>query len=165
MKHSFTFLVIGLLITLIYFTMLSNDLGQAPDISVKSTHGETFNLNHPKKPVLVTFWATSCTRCIKDMAELAKMKHALGDRFELLAISMQGDLSEHVTQFIKRHHYPFLFIMDHEGTLAKAFDNTLIPPTHFLIAPNGDIVYHTVEKPNITQLAKHIKQSNPNYDR
>ncbi len=161
MKNIFGFLVIGLLATLLYLTVFSDGLGKGPDITVKNAQGETFNLSKPMKPVLVNFWATSCPGCIKEMPHLAEMKHALGNRFELVAISMDYDPTEQVTKFIKANNYPFIFIMDTDGQIAKAFGDVLLTPTSFLIAPNGKIVYQVVGELHFENVTERIKQLSP----
>jgi len=161
MKNFFGILVVGLLAALLYLTVFSDGLGKAPDIAIKNNQGETFNLNKPMKPVLVTFWATSCPGCIKEMPHLTEMKHALGDRFEIVAVSMNYDPAEQVTKFIKANNYPFIFVMDTDGEIAKAFGEVLLTPTSFLIAPNGKIVYRVTGEVHFDQVTERIKQLSP----
>jgi len=157
----FGLFVVGLLATLLYLTVFSDGLGKAPEITVTGTQGQSINLNKPMKPVLVNFWATSCPGCIKEMPDLAKMKQTLGDRFELVAISMDYDPTEQVEKFIKANPYPFTFVMDTDGKLAKAFGDILLTPTSFLIAPNGKIVYQQVGEVQFEMVTERIKQLSP----
>lgn len=157
----FGLFVVGLLSTLLYLTVFSDGLGKAPEITVTGTQGQSINLNKPMKPVLVNFWATSCPGCIKEMPDLAKMKQTLGDRFELVAISMDYDPTEQVEKFIKANPYPFTFVMDTDGKLAKAFGDILLTPTSFLIAPNGKIVYQQVGEVQFEMVTERIKQLSP----
>ncbi|MDG6773292.1 TlpA disulfide reductase family protein [Thiomicrorhabdus sp. ZW0627] len=158
----FGLLVIVLLSTLLYFTVFSDGLGKAPAVTVKNTQGESIDLSHPKKPVLVNFWATSCPGCIAEMPHLAKMKQELGDRFELVAISMQYDPASQVQKFIQSNPYPFIFVMDTDGKLSKAFGEVLLTPTSFLIAPNGNIVYQQIGEVQFDIVSERIKQMSPN---
>lgn len=157
----FGVLVIGLLATLLYFTIFSDGLGKGPDITIETAQGQSINLSKPMKPILVNFWATSCPGCIKEMPDLAKMKLALGDRFELVAVSMDYDPAEQVQNFIKNNPYPFIFKMDTDGAIAKAFGNILLTPTSFLIAPNGKIVYKHIGEVHFDLVAERIKQLSP----
>jgi thiol-disulfide isomerase/thioredoxin len=153
--------VIGLLATLLYFTVFADGLGKGPDITIEAKDGQSFNLSKPMKPILVNFWATSCPGCIKEMPDLAKMKLALGNRFELVAISMDYDPAEQVQNFIKSNPYPFIFKMDTDGSIAKAFGDILLTPTSFLIAPNGKIVYKQIGEVQFDLVAKRIKEMSP----
>ena len=157
----FGLFVVGLLSTLLYFTVFAEGLGQAPNVTVTGTQGQTIQLNKPMKPVLVNFWATSCPGCIKEMPHLAKMKQSLGDRFELVAISMDYDPAKQVEKFIKANPYPFTFVMDTDGNLAKAFGDVLLTPTSFLIAPNGKIVYRQIGEVQFDMVTERIKQMSP----
>ena len=159
----FGLFVILLLGALLYITVFSDGLGKAPPISVTSSQGETIVLNKPMKPVLVNFWATSCPGCIKEMPELAKMKQALGDRFEVVAVSMDYDPINQVEKFIKANPYPFTFVMDTDGEIAKAFGEIQLTPTNILIAPNGSIKLFKVGEPDFDNLAEMIKKMSPQF--
>ncbi len=56
----FGLLVVVLIGTLLYLTVFSDGLGKAPDITVKTAQGDTLQLSKPLKPILVSFWATTC---------------------------------------------------------------------------------------------------------
>lgn len=157
----FGVIVVVLLGTLLYFTVFSDGLGQAPNVSVKSASGKTIELSKPMKPILVNFWATSCPGCIKEMPHFEEMKQALGDRFELVAVSMDYDPAEQVEKFIKANPYPFTFIMDTDGQIAKAFGDIVLTPTSFLIAPNGKIVYKEIGEVKFDLVSERIKQLSP----
>jgi peroxiredoxin len=153
--------VVALLGTLLYLTVFSDGLGQAPDVTVTTASGETIQLSKPMKPVLVNFWATSCPSCIKEMPYLAKMKQSLGDRFELVAVSMEYDPVKQVEKFIKANPFPFTFVMDTDGKIAKAFGDIQLTPTSFLIAPNGKIVYRQIGEVKFALVTERIKKMSP----
>ncbi|MBO1924234.1 MULTISPECIES: TlpA disulfide reductase family protein [Thiomicrorhabdus] len=159
----FGVVVIGLLATLVYVTVFSDGLGKAPEVMVTNNQGEEIALNKPKKPVLVNFWATSCPSCIQEMPDMAKMKQELGDRFELIAISMEYDPQEQVQKFVQANPYPFVFVMDKDGKIAKSFGDVLLTPTSFLIAPNGKIVYKQVGELHFADVTERIKQMSPQF--
>jgi thiol-disulfide isomerase/thioredoxin len=156
----FGLLVVLLLGTLLYLTVFSDGLGQAPNIKV-TVQEQQIDLSKPLKPVLVNFWATSCPGCVAEMPHLAAMKKELGDRFELVAISMDYDPKEQVEKFIAANDYPFVFVMDSDGKIAKDFGDILLTPTSFLIAPNGKIVYQKIGDIDFAQVEERIKQMSP----
>lgn len=159
----FGLVVFALLAALIYATVFSDGLGNAPEVKVTTSQGQEITLSKPMKPVLVNFWATSCPGCIEEMPALAEMKQELGDRFELVAISMDYDPQEQVKKFIQANPYPFSFVMDTDGKIAKAFGDVLLTPTSFLIAPNGKIVYQQVGEVHFAQVTERIKQMSPQF--
>jgi len=156
----FGFLVIILLGTLLYVTVFGLEK-KAPELQIQTASNETLALNRPMKPVLVNFWATSCPGCIAEMPELAKMKRKFGDKFELVAISMDYDPPEQVKKFISKNNFPFSFVMDSQGEMAKAFGGVLLTPTSFLIAPNGNIVYQKVGEVDFALVTKRIQNMTP----
>lgn len=155
-------LVVALLATLLYFTVFTDGLGQAPKINI-ITENQQIDLSKPLKPILVNFWATSCPGCIAEMPHLSEMKQRLGERFELVAISMDYDPTEQVQKFIASNNYPFIFVMDTDGKMAKDFGDILLTPTSFLIAPNGKIVYQKIGEVDFSQVEERIKQMSPQF--
>uniref|UniRef100_Q31FB2 Thioredoxin-like protein n=1 Tax=Hydrogenovibrio crunogenus (strain DSM 25203 / XCL-2) TaxID=317025 RepID=Q31FB2_HYDCU len=157
----FGILVLVLLGTLLYLTVFSEGLGKAPDITVKTAQGESIQLNKSMKPVLVNFWATTCPGCIAEMPHLAQMKRKFGDKFELVAVSMNYDPAEQVQKFIAKNPYPFSFVQDSDGKIAEAFGGVLLTPTSFLIAPNGNIVYQKIGEVDFDIVTERIKKMTP----
>lgn len=157
----FGLLVIALLGTLLYLTVFSDSLGKGPEITVKTASGESLALNLPKKPVLVNFWATTCPGCIAEMPHLATMKNKFGDKFELVAVSMDYDPAEQVQKFIAKNRYPFSFVMDTDGKIAEAFGGVMLTPTSFLIAPNGNIVYQKIGEVDFELVTDKVQKMMP----
>jgi len=155
----FGVIVVVLLGTLLYLTVFSDGLGKAPNITVNTSQNAPLNLTKPMKPVLVNFWATTCPGCIAEMPHLAEMKNKFGDKFEIVAVSMDYDPADQVQRFLAKNPFPFSFVMDTDGEIAKAFGGVLLTPTSFLIAPNGNIVYRVigeVEFEKVTQMVTNM---------
>lgn len=162
-RNFFSILVIALLGALLYFTVFSDGLGKAPAVTVKTSDNQSIDLSYPKKPILVNFWATSCPGCIAEMPALAEIKKRLGDRFNLVAVSMNYDPAKQVQNFINKNPYPFDFVMDTDGKIAEAFGGVLLTPTSFLIAPNGNIVYQKIGEVDFALVEERIKQMSPQF--
>ena len=95
------------------------------------------------------------------MPHLAEIKNKFGDRFEMVAVSMDYDPAEQVKTFIKKNPYPFIFVSDTNGDIAKAFGDILLTPTSFLIAPNGNIVYKQVGEVKFDLVTERIEKMSP----
>lgn len=161
MQQSFAKFVLSFAILALALIASGCDGNKAPKLEVALNSGETINLNLPKKPILVNFWATSCPGCIAEMPHLTQLKNELGDRFEILAISMDYDPVEQVDAFIKANNYPFNFIKDLDGGYSQAFGGIKLTPTNFLVAPNGNIVYQKIGDPDFAFLKRRIEQLSP----
>jgi peroxiredoxin len=104
-------------------------------VTLRSMHG---------RPVLVSFWATTCQPCIEELPDLIRLYnawHALG--FELIAVAMPYDPPALVQEFAQRRGLPYSVALDVQGKLTTAFGGVPYVPAAFIIAPNGNIVLNS----------------------
>jgi len=117
-------------------------------INLASLHG---------RPVLVTFWATSCPGCIKEMPHLIELYHELAPKgFEIIGIAMPYDQPNHVLEMQKQKQIPYPIVWDGVGEATRAFGSVTLTPTHFLIDPQGQIVQHKIGELDIKLLRARI---------
>ncbi len=119
---------------------------QAPDVAFSLLDGRTLPLAELRgRPVLVSFWATTCRTCVEEMPDLVALYQALRARgFELIAVAMPYDPPSQVQEFARARELPFPIALDVQGQVTAAFADVHATPTAFLIDPAGDIVYrHT----------------------
>lgn len=98
------------------------------------------------KPAIVTFWATWCGPCQKEMPALASLYttwHPKG--LELVAISVDKDASKLQT-WLGAHTMPFLIGKDPAGELMHTFPNRGLPTTLW-IKKDGTIRLRTTGLP------------------
>ena len=115
----------------------------APDLSLKVlTTGKQINLKDYKgRPVLITFWATSCPGCIKEMPHLIELYNDLAPKgLEIIGIAMSYDRPDHVLEMQKRKNIPYPVVYDSVNEASHAFGGVRLTPTSFLINPQGQIV-------------------------
>lgn len=134
--------VIALVGILAYVWFTPSGLKQAPTIEVTTLDGKTLSLESLRgKPVLVTFWATTCPSCIKEMPHLVELYNELGPQgFELIALAMSYDPEKQVREMVKLKQLPYTVALDSDGSASKAFGDVKLTPTTFLINPEGRIV-------------------------
>jgi len=59
-------LVVGFIVSIAWLWLSPSGISQAPDIKFTITDGSIIDLKELQgKPVLVTFWATSCIGCVR----------------------------------------------------------------------------------------------------
>lgn len=116
----------------------------APDISFALLDGRTLALGDLRgRPVLVNFWATTCSVCVAEMPDLVALYQELRPLgFELIAVAMPYDPPSHVQDFVRRHELPFPIALDVQGQATAAFNDVRYTPTAYLIDRTGEIVYH-----------------------
>lgn len=97
------------------------------------------------RPVLVTFWATSCPGCIAEMPHLIKLYQELAPKgFEMIGVAMSYDKPDNVLEMQKQKNIPYPIVWDGIGKISQAFGTVTLTPTHFLIDPQGEIVQHKI---------------------
>ena len=140
---------------------------KAPEISFKLLDGRSIELKSLQgKPVLITFWATSCPGCIKEMPHLVELYNELHSKgFELIAIAMPYDRPDHVVEMVKRKGLPYPVAIDIEGKAVAAFGNVQLTPTSFLIDPAGQIVKQKIGEMDMTHLHEQIVSMLPAHNK
>lgn len=120
--------------------LLSRDF--APDVTFINLQGRTIALKSLQgHPVLVTFWASDCKSCIKeipDLVALYRQYQPLG--LEIIAVAMAYDPPSHVVAISETLHLPYPVALDLKSEHALAFGDVNLTPTTFLINPKGRIV-------------------------
>ena len=137
----------------------SQGISTAPDVTFKYiVDGRQVNLKQLKKrPVLVTFWATSCPGCMREMPHLISLYNALSAQgLEIVGVAMSYDPPDRVLALARDRNIPYPISLDIDGAIAHAFDDVLVTPTSFLIAPDGRIIAHTVGELNMEKLHRQI---------
>lgn len=135
-------LVLALLITAAVFWASKSQSLQAPDVSLLTITGQTLRLSSFKgKPVIVTFWATDCAACVKEIPDLIDLYHDYHDKgFEIIAIAMYYDPPNHVVEMSKAKQIPYHVALDLRAEHAQAFGEVRLTPTTFVIDADGVIV-------------------------
>ena len=74
------------------------------------------------------------------MPELEALYRRFSRRgFELIAVAMPWDPPDAVVRLARARALPYPVALDVDGTIARAFGEVSVTPTHFLIGPDGDI--------------------------
>ena len=137
-----TLFAILILSSIAYLWVTPSGAQQAPNITLQLTDGKKLKLDSLRgKPVLITFWATSCPGCIKEMPHLIELYqelHAKG--LEIIGIAMPYDRPDYVMEMITRKKVPYLIAYDLKSDAIQAFGNVSLTPTTFLIDDQGKIV-------------------------
>lgn len=143
---------------LAFLWLSPSGLKEAPAIALTTLNGRQVQLSELRgHPVLVTFWATSCPGCVKEMPHLAELYRELNPKgFQIVALAMQYDPPEQVREMAARRELPYLVALDSSGEAARAFGDVRLTPTHFLIDPEGRIVQQKLGELDMAQLRTRI---------
>jgi peroxiredoxin len=127
---------------------------RAPDVAFSTLQGETFRTADLRgKVVLVNFWATTCTSCIKEMPALKATQEKFEARgYQTVAVAMDYDPPAQVAAFVERNPLPFTFVLDRDGSVARSFDGVRLTPTTFILNKRGEIVQKLLGEPKLDAL-------------
>ena len=141
-----------------YLWFSPSGLKIAPSVELTTISGEKLNLDTLKgKPVLVTFWATSCSGCIKEMPHLVELHQKYAAQgLTIIGISMPYDRPDHVMKLAQQKKLPYIIAMDINKQATIAFGDIRLTPTTFLIDPNGIIVKHKIGELNMPIVEQQI---------
>lgn len=126
----------------------------APEVTFTTLQGERLRTADLRgQVVLVNFWATTCTSCIKEMPALIQTHEKFASRgYRTIAVAMDYDPPAQVKAYVARSQLPFTVALDTRGEVAQAFDGVRLTPTSYLIDKRGRIVHKYLGEPDFEQL-------------
>jgi len=131
---------------------------KAPNFVAKNLSGKKVELREVlgDGPVLISFWATWCKPCIKELNELQKVYEKYRKKgFEILAIDVDGPRSRSkVKPMVKGLKWEFPVLWDKTKDIYRKYHVLGIPHT-VLIDKSGKIRYtHTTYRPGDEEVIK-----------
>jgi peroxiredoxin len=153
-----TLCAVAIMATLAYLWLAPVALKTAPDIGLMTLDGKELQLaSLHGRPVLVTFWATTCNSCVSEIPHLIGLYDELAPQgLEIIGIAMDYDPPNRVLALRKARNIPYPVALDIQADAARAFGNVRLTPTSFLIGPDGRITYQHTGEMNIAALRKDI---------
>ena len=120
---------------------------QLPILIVNDTSFQKVKLSDViDKPTLITFWATWCGPCLKEMPFFQKLVDKHGGKFQVVAVATSEQNISAATGFIKKHpEYKFTFMLDPDAdreisVMKKALGGVEGLPTNLLVDRGGKII-------------------------
>lgn len=112
----------------------------APDFNLSDATGKTVKLsNYKDKHILLTFWASWCGPCLKEIPTLLKIKDKYAtDKLEIIAINLDGD-STAFAKAVQKYKMQWTHIFGNKD-LRDTYGVMGIPEV-FLINKSGEIIY------------------------
>ena len=150
MKKIVFILILNLLLTGIIFSQ--EDSNNLPSVDIKTLTGETFNTAGISNngPVFISFWATWCKPCIKELIAIDEnyidWQEETG--LKVYAISIDDTKStSRVAPFVNGRAWEFEVLLDVNSDFKRAM-NVINVPHSFILDKDGNVVWqHTSYSP------------------
>ena len=130
----------------------------SPDITLPGLDGESLKLaDFHGNPLLVTFWATTCQGCLREMPHLIELYRDFAPQgLQIIGIAMSYDPPNRVLAVRDQRKIPYPIALDIHADAARAFGDVSLTPTSFLIAPDGHILFEKAGELDLAQLRNTI---------
>lgn len=117
---------------------------QLPAINIKTLDGQSFStadFDNDGKPYVLSFWATWCRPCIKELTAIDEIYEDWLDLgVKLVAVSVDDSKTRHnILPMVNGRGWGFDFYLDDNGDFKRAMGVNMIPHT-FIIDGNGNVV-------------------------
>ncbi len=139
MKPMFLRLAFAFAAALAFMAGARAEPAKMPTLTVKTLDGGTFDLAAERgKWVIVNFWATWCSPCIKEMPDISRFVASRSD-VSAIGLAFGGEEIGDVTSFLEKHPVKYPIANVPLESPPKDFGAPKGLPTTFLIAPDGSL--------------------------
>lgn len=116
-----------------------------PPLLGKDRDGKTVDLAALRgKVVIVTFWASWCHYCLKELPALNSVQEQSGDKFlKIIAVNVQDEMADYRAMMKQMRDYKLAMTRDRDGDIAAGF-GVKSYPNLWMIDPQGRIAGHHV---------------------
>lgn len=118
---------------------------QAPDFTVPLYGGDqSFTLReHRGKTVILNFWATWCTPCVKELPYFDEVQRKYSDAVQVVAIH-SNLVTEDVEEYLSKYDYGIPFALDADNTVIPMYGGSMMLPQTVIVGPDGVVAYNNV---------------------
>ncbi len=141
----------SLIAILLFFAGLTLAVGQTtatlPSMDIKKMDGTTISTDsilNDGKPIIISFWATWCKPCVKELTTISEVYEEWVEEtgVKLYAISIDDQKTfNSVATFVNGRDWPFQVYCDPNGDFKRAMSVNQVPHT-FILDKDRNIVWH-----------------------
>jgi len=113
----------------------------APKLQLQDLEGAIHRLaEYRGRVVLLNFWASWCTPCLREMPSLQRLAESLTEKpFSLLAVNM-AESQKRAAQSVRRLGYRLPVLLDPQGDVFHQWGGRMLP-TSYILDRRGNIRY------------------------
>jgi len=110
------------------------------------------------KYLIINFWATWCTPCLKEIPDFVEFYANNSDSVEILGLNYEPVNIEAINAFSERFNIDYPIILYGGGNEAEyaKFGNLVGMPTTLIYSPDGELLHTFIGKIGIKELEKFI---------
>lgn len=156
-----------LFIMLLFLGAVNTLMAQIPSVKLENGKGEVINtadLVDGQTPMIISFWATTCKPCIRELDAVNELMPDWLDEAKFRVVAVSTDDNRFVAKaksLVEGHGWTdFIVLYDKNQEFMRAMNVTLTPQV-YVVDANGKIIYsHTGYTPGSEEeLLKHIKSA------
>lgn len=125
------------------FAIFSLALNAAPaKLQLAGIDGKEYSLaDYRGNWVVVNYWATWCSPCLKEIPEFNKL-HEKGKKsnVRVLGVNFEEATEKHVKSFVEKYNITYPVLLEEFDVMSQLGMIEAMPKT-FIISPKGEIVY------------------------
>ena len=149
MKNVIKILLLLLGVFIIVELQAQDEKFNFPSVNLKTLNGKTFNtsnINNDGKPILISFWATWCKPCIKELIaydeNYVDWQEETGVKIIIISIDDSKSV-DRVAPFVNGRGWEFESYLDENSNFKRAM-NVINVPHSFLFDGEGKLIWqHT----------------------
>ena len=129
--------------------MAQSSIRKIPAVNVKTLSGKTVNtsnISNNGKPIIISFWATWCKPCVRELNAIAEVYEDWTEEtgVKLIAVSIDDTRNTaKVGPFVNGKGWDYEVVLDANRDFSRAMSVNTVPHT-FLVNGKGEIVWqHT----------------------
>ena len=111
-----------------------------PTLVVSTLDGGSFDLSKQSgKWVIVNFWATWCSPCLKELPDISAFVAAHKDKVAAIGLDFEDAEKDEIEQFLKKHPLSYPVAQVDIDNPPKDFEAPKGLPNTYVIAPDGHV--------------------------
>ena len=133
-------------LSLIVLISIAQEKATIPSVNIKTLENQNFdtkNISNDGKPIIISFWATWCSPCKRELNAIAEEYEEWVEEtgVKLIAISIDDSRNTaKVAPYVNGQDWDYEVYLDPNGDLKRALNVNNVPHT-FLLNSNNEIVW------------------------
>lgn len=115
-------------------------------VTVQDLDGNPVALDSIKgKPTVITFWATTCPGCVKEIPHIQELHDKYADRgVNVVGLAMSYDPLDQINAMVEQKNMTYTIWQDKSGRGAEVFGPVRVTPTFFILDREARVAYQKI---------------------